>query len=58
MSKPGLPIMRKMWTYWSEFIKRIGATVVSGEAERTGVVQPGQEKTQRDLPPASGINIS
>ncbi|KAK4832269.1 hypothetical protein QYF61_021668 [Mycteria americana] len=45
------------WTYWSEFIKGIGATVISGEVERTEVVQPGQKKTQRDLPPASGINL-
>ena len=43
-----------MWTYWRESSEGVndeglGASNVRGEAEKSGTVQPGEEKAQGDL---------
>lgn len=34
---------------FQEVHKEVGASVISGEAEKAGTVLPGEEKAQRDL---------
>jgi len=53
-SSSGLPSTREPWAYWRESSKglqrwRTGASLLWEEADRTGTVQPGEEKAQGDL---------
>ncbi|KAK4819766.1 hypothetical protein QYF61_011366, partial [Mycteria americana] len=46
VSRSGLPSLGEAWTYCRESSK---ASVIQGEAEKVGTVQPGEENAQGDL---------
>lgn len=57
VSKPHLPTTREMWTHWNELIKETGASVISGEAERTVTCSAWKREDSGTSSVTSSINI-